>query len=85
VRFEFAPGGGADGSVGDVIDVPADGVLRDVRIVADPIVGQLAVFVGDELALFRFGAPGGQMVPFSGFTLDTAPGDSLCRQLEGRR
>lgn len=90
VQFQYAPGGDPavpnDGTVvGDVIAVPDDGVLRDVRIVADPVVGQLSVTVGDELALFRFGAPPSPMIPFTGFDTDPAPGDSLCRQLEARR
>ncbi len=87
IQFSFAPGAEADSepTFGAVIDAPADGVLRDVTVVVDPIVGQLSVLVGDQLALFHFGAPSGQMVPFAGFTLDADPGDSLCRQLEARR
>ncbi len=85
IQFSFAPGADAVPTLGEVIDVPAGRVLRDVTVVVDPIVGQLSVSVGDQLALFRFGAPPGQMVPFAGFTLDADPGDSLCRQLEARR
>ncbi len=84
-QFGFFPGGPDQPTLGEVIDVPADGVVRDLTVVVDPIVGQLSVVVGDQLALFRFGAPPGQMVPFAGFTLDADPGDSLCRQLEARR
>ena len=76
---------GAAPIVGDPLDAPADGVLRDVRVVVDPVIGQTSVHVGDALALFAFSAPAGQMLPYADLRVDGDPGDSLCRQLEARR
>ncbi|MFN8022974.1 MAG: hypothetical protein U0Q03_15720 [Acidimicrobiales bacterium] len=84
LRFELDRDG-SDPITGDVVAVPADGVLRDLTVVVDAVMGQTSVQVGDTLALFAFTAPTGQMVPFAGFAVDADPGDSLCRQLEARR
>ncbi len=54
-------------------------------LVADPIVGQLSLTVDGEQALFAFAAPLGVGLAGADITLDSDPGDSLCRQLEARR
>ena len=75
----------AEPIMGSVIDVPDDGVLHDVRVVADPVTRELAVRVGGELALFTFAVPDTLMTPFTGFAVDPDPGNSLCVRLEARR
>jgi hypothetical protein len=54
-------------------------------LVADPILGQLSLTIDGEQALFAFATPLGAALRGADVTLDTAPGDSLCRQLEARR
>ncbi len=75
----------AEPVMGTPIDAPADGMLRDVRIVADPVTRELSVRVDEDLALFSFAVPPGQMIPFTGFTVDPEPGNDLCRRLASRR
>jgi len=75
----------AEPVLGEPIGAPTGGVLRDVRIVADPVTRELAVWVGDELALFSFAVPETPMTPFTGFTPDPDPHNSLCVRLEARR
>jgi hypothetical protein len=59
-----------------------------VRITSDPVTGQLAVFVDDELALFAFAAPDLSDADISD-TLDLFTpahgGTPICDDLEARR
>jgi hypothetical protein len=73
------------GSSVDLAGAGAGTSLARITIVADPVIGELSVTVGGELALFSFAVPPGPMVPFAAFTLDAGAGDSLCRQLLARR
>lgn len=84
LRFELLLDA-SDPVAGALIDAPADGVLRDLRVVADPVTRELAVWVGGDLALFSFAVPSSPMIPFADFERDNDPGNSLCVQLEARR
>jgi len=69
---------------GDTVALPGDRTVS-FDLVADPIVGQLVLEVDGEQVLFAFTGPLGPGLPGPDATLDTDPGDSLCRQLEARR
>ena len=82
LRFEADVDGNAFDS--DTIALPDDRIVR-FELVADPIAGQLSLIVDGEQVLFAFATPLGAGLPGEGVTLDSDPGDSLCRQLEARR
>lgn len=75
-----------DGSIvtGDTMALPADRAVT-FDLVADPIVGQLVLEVDGEQVLFAFTGALGPGLSGPDVTLDSDPGDSLCRQLEARR
>jgi hypothetical protein len=63
---------------------PADDRVQ-FELIADPVVGQVAINADGTQVLFAFATPPNVPTPTSALQVDDDPADSLCRQLQARR